>query len=1308
MNIVYVKKKRRLYDYIFLSGSQSYGEFGNNYISNVSEPFPYNNSWKQIETNYYYTTLAIDNNSNLWGWGANGYGILQNEDMNILQQYPVLIDSGENWSSISMGENHCMAIKSNGTLWGIGSNTKAQLGIHENELQKTPLDINVSGIADIVSDNNGLTFFIIKTNGTLWGWGTNNDGRLGLGDTTQRTSPVQVGTDTNWASVSCSGNGHTLAIKTNGTLWAWGSNNNGQLGLGDTTQRTSPVQVGTDTNWASVSCGFEHTLAIKTNGTLWAWGNNNYRQLGLGNTTQRTSPVQVGTDTNWEFVFSHLYTNLAIKTNGTLWTWGSGTRGRGGIEYSSSPVQIGQDTDWVSGQINYTNLLLLKSDGTLWACGNNAYGLLGNNTNVPEGEPIQIGNDTDWNGFSLSLKSIYAIKNNNLYFWGNNTDKIDTNLKIHTTWTQIGTDTDWESVFSSHEYTFGIKTDGTLWGWGNNYHDTTDTAYRYEFLNSNLGIEDYDNKHLPITKVNNDTNWKSIGLGGNFNIGLKDNGSLFSLGTLNNGTLQTSLTEIEDTNSTDFYSNPDSDNKIWKQIESVVPGSFLSLRTVLAIKTDGTLWAWGHNQGMYGNGTVESKDYPVQIGTDTWKCISAYYDGNGGGGFVFGIKEDGTAWVWGTRFFTYFYGIYPDIEPIQYTSDTDWEYVCVGGENFNISAIFIKTDGTMWGYGSNVYGQLGSSNVNIGLSFPQLTTATNWESAIIAKGQLGIYTIAKRTDGTLWSTGFDFGGTTGLGKTGFSQTNAFTKIGTATDWDKFSTRWGATLAIKTNGTLWGWGANGYGILGRGNTTNVGSPVQIGTSTWKDVKIGYYCSHLIRSDGTLWCSGQNNEGQLGRGNTTATTSLTQIGSDSDWDQPLNTYNTTFISKTNGTLYSAGNPANGSLATTPRYTNIFTNSISGQDWSKIYGSRISNISYSSIGNQYSVHLIKTNGTLWGLGRIPGPQTEHSTPTQIGTASTWESVSLGTSGNPYALGIQTNGTLWAWGDNSNNRLGLGGGTTRTSPVQVGTDTDWEYASANVYASYASKTTGESYGWGNNSNNYLGLPLGISSSTEFVKGESIIRDWKVINGKSNHILGITNSGTLWAWGNNANGQLGLGDTTQRTSPVQVGIDTNWESVSCGSNHSLAIKTNGTLWSWGYNGNGQLGLGNTTNRTSPVQVGTDTNWESVSCGANHTLAIKTNGTLWAWGNNGNGRLGDGTTTQRTSPVQVGTDTNWESVSCANNHTLAFKTNGTLWSWGLNTQGQLGLGDRTQRTSPVQVGTNTNWKFFTVTNSGSLVIKNTY
>ena len=153
----------------------------------------------------------------------------------------------------------------------------------------------------------------VKTDGTLWSWGKNKYGGLGLGDTTHRSSPVQVGTLTDWRLVT-SGYYHIAAIKNDGTLWSWGRNNSGQLGLGDTANRSSPVQVGTLTNWKLVASGAYHVAAVKTDGTLWLWGYNNYHGgLGLGDTTNRSSPVQVGTLTNWKLVASGSDHTVAIQ-----------------------------------------------------------------------------------------------------------------------------------------------------------------------------------------------------------------------------------------------------------------------------------------------------------------------------------------------------------------------------------------------------------------------------------------------------------------------------------------------------------------------------------------------------------------------------------------------------------------------------------------------------------------------------------------------------------------------------------------------------------------------------------------------------------------------------------------------------------------------------------------------------------------------------------------------------------------------------------------------------------------------------------
>ena len=138
----------------------------------------------------------------------------------------------------------------------------------------------------------------VTTDGTLWAWGSNGAGQLGDGTWTGRSSPVQIGTAPNWAAVEA-GNADTVAIKTDGTLWAWGDNEFGLVGDGTWTGRSSPVQVGTAANWAAVAAGGWHTVAVKTDGTLWAWGDNSAGQLGDGTTIHQGSPVHVGLGHWW-------------------------------------------------------------------------------------------------------------------------------------------------------------------------------------------------------------------------------------------------------------------------------------------------------------------------------------------------------------------------------------------------------------------------------------------------------------------------------------------------------------------------------------------------------------------------------------------------------------------------------------------------------------------------------------------------------------------------------------------------------------------------------------------------------------------------------------------------------------------------------------------------------------------------------------------------------------------------------------------------------------------------------------------------
>jgi hypothetical protein len=223
----------------------------------------------------------------------------------------------------------------------------------------------------------------LKPDGSLWAWGDNRHGQLGDG-TTARSTPVQVLTGV--AAVSA-GTWHTLALKTDGSLWAWGWNGVGQLGDGTTTDRLTPVQVLSGV--AAVSAGHNHTLAIKTDGSLWAWGSNQYGQLGDGTTTERLTPVQVltrvvATDAN------HYHT-LALKTDGSLWAWGNNQYGRlgdGTTTDRSTPVPVLTGVAAVAAGVAHT--LARKTDGSLWAWGYNGFAQLGDGTTTNRPSPVPV------------------------------------------------------------------------------------------------------------------------------------------------------------------------------------------------------------------------------------------------------------------------------------------------------------------------------------------------------------------------------------------------------------------------------------------------------------------------------------------------------------------------------------------------------------------------------------------------------------------------------------------------------------------------------------------------------------------------------------------------------------------------------------------------------------------------------------------------------------------------------------------------------------------------------------------------------
>ena len=302
-----------------------------------------------------------------------------------------------------------------------------------------------------------------------------------------------------------------------------------------------------------------------------------------------------------------------------------------------------------------------------------------------------------------------------------------------------------------------------------------------------------------------------------------------------------------------------------------------------------------------------------------------------------------------------------------------------------------------------------------------------------------------------------------------------------------------------------------------------------------------------------------------------------------------------------------------------------------------------------------------------------------------------------------------LFAWGDNGRGQLGLGDMTDRSVPTRVGGESTWAVAAAGDLHTLAVGSDGTLWAWGDQSQGRLGD--GCTIFIECADSTSPIRigtatNWSAVAAGFDFSVGLRSDGTLWVWGNNSGGELGLDDFpnfNNRIEPTRFGAATNWSAVVVGLNSILALKEDGTLWEWG--------------RILPFgQIGTATNWTAIAIGG-HTLALKSDGTLWAWGSNGAGQLGDGTTVEWTVPTQVCGDYDAENSNClaamnsvvsiaaGHAYSLAVKADGTLWAWGFNDFGQLGLGDFISRTTPARVGSAADWSTVATGGFTSLALK---
>ena len=1377
-------------------------------------PVAYGTDWAAVSVTD-HSTVALRTDGTLWIWERYPQG-----------SYPVQIGTENDWSAVSIGADEFLALKTDGTLWTLwgwaGSTPAQQIGTDTNWAAiSTGPDYQVA----------------LKTDGTLWTWGESDFGRLACGpDCGYQESPIQVGVETDWAAVAA-GYDHALALKTDGTLWTWGYNSKGQLGDGTTTNRHSPVQVGSGTDWAALAAGQYHTVALKTDGTLWAWGYNNARQLGDGTTTDRHSPVQIGSETDWAAVAAGHNHTVARRTDGTLWAWGynnTGQLGDGTTTNRDSPVEVcvgpaapaaidypledndgGFTVSWsaVEEAISYT---LKRATDTSFSDAATVYS--GPSTSYAENglgfgvyyyrvqafmdcgsSAWQTGGAVSVNTAIMSLEPFFlfnsALEGQNgpdqsIEIWNSGGGSLDYSISSSASWLSFTPAT---GATSGERHSITVK-----------YASFGLSPGRHQAIVTIATSSECDNdpRGVPVTLIVGPQvvpRPNSLAVGGYHTIALKPDGTLWAWGRNVQGQLGDGTTATSRSAHVQIGVGSD-----WMAVTAGWEHS-------MALQSDGTLWGWGYNaSGQLGDGTTSDRHSPVQIGPDTtWAGVSS------GVSHTIGLNADGGLWAWGSNASGQLGdGTTADRHsPVRVGSDTDWMVIAAGGGH----TIGLEFNGTLWAWGYNEYGQLGDGTTTDQHGPVQIGSDTSW--VYVSAGIR--HTVAVKNDGTLWAWGDNEHGQLGDG-TIVSQVTPV-QIGSDTDWAAISAGSTHTIALKTDGSLWAWGNNLRGYIGDGTTIDRHSPVQIGSGTdWTVISAGQSHTMALKADGTLWAWGSDSSGRLGDGigedqlspaktcfdSPGAAAFIDYPSEDGDgdftvgWSPVFGESSYTLERATDSSfsdataIYTGSDPffSETGLEDNTYYFRVrVTDSLRGCGWTS--GEAVSvcigrdtpeSISYPSTDDDggFTVSWSHVSDqTDYTLERATSPSFVDSRRVYSGPSSSYTETGLGSDVYYYRVKADQQCGSSEWRDGGavhvstttisvstaslSNSSGQGQNAAdqsfevwnsgeKTLAYTISADASWLAFTPDSGTSTADHDTiTVNFSTAGLAPGAYRANISIASSSEssnspriipvvLAVGSQLLTPQDSLATGGGHNLLLKSDGSLWAWGSNHMGQLGDGSSTNtyRDSPVQIRSADYWVAIAAGFWHSVALKSDGTLWTWGWNVYGQLGDGTKTDRHSPVQIGTDSDWTVISAGGGqaggaagggHTIALKTDGTLWAWGGNEYGQLGDWTTTDRHSPVQIGNDINWAAIStfyhkavalkadgtlwawgsntygqsgapvqigsdadwaaisAGNDHTVALKTDGTLWAWGSNSYGQLGDGTTTDRNSPVLIGSGTNW-----------------
>jgi len=740
-----------------------------------------------------------------------------------------------------------------------------------------------------------------------------------------------------------------------------------------------------------------------------------------------------------------------------------------------------------------------------------------------------------------------------------------------------------------------------------------------------------------------------------------------------------------------------------------------------ALRSDGTVWAWGDGRiGYLGDGRTDAEEHePIQV-----HSLGDVVAISSGDLHCLALRNDGTVWAWGSDY----YGqvgndssVMDPYEPVLVHNLTDAVAVA-GGFGHSLA---IRNDATVCAWGDNYFGELGDGTTG-GTSHAPVQTLNLTDVVAIAAGNG--HSLALRSDGTVWAWGANSHGQ--LGNDSTTPRDVPVQVHNLAGVVAIAAGHTHSLALASDGTVWAWGNNYAGKLGDNTTTERHEPVQVhGLTQVVALAGGHQHSFALKSDGTVWAWGWNTTGQLGDDSTTerhepvqvhSLTGATAIAAGYGHGLAIGVagaptpHAPTGLWASDGTFPSkvrvTWDPSPGATS-----YDVWRHTSPRAGLASRVASTLSGTSYddasAAVGTIYT-YWVSAN-TAAGPSLVSWPDSGYASPAATGTVWTWgrniygelgdnsttmrnEPVAMHNvpdaraiaGGEAHSLVLKSDGMLWGSGYNAWGQLGDGTTTDRLEPVRTLPLTNVTAIASGRRHSLA-VVGGAVWAWGDNTYGQLGDDSTTRRPSPVQVGG--LGGGVAVAGGFGHSLALTAAGTVWAWGDNAEGELGDGTTTRRLLPVQVQNLSDVVAIAAGYSFSLALKSDGTVWAWGHCWQGRLGNGESdifAHEALPIQTHNLADVVAISAGQHHALAVRSDGSVWAWGSNGWGVLGIGVQSiEELEPVRVDGIDRAVAVACGQLHSLALRDDGTVWAWGTDTSGQLGQGDdsRTFAREPVQV-----------------------